>query len=419
MAIAPTDNNATDEQITVLGDGEAIVLRDLLETDPEVVAVVAGADDPEAAVHSCLQVGARAIKLAQVSMDTQVVESAFQGLRGDFDAKLEETLRAVDDATAELLGEEDGALPRALGDFREQFESFLGDAFDADSKRSIIGKFDEMLHELRDEEREAITDLLDPGNDKSPLHRLHRDLSKSFRDEGEATRKLVGELSEKIAVSEAQAEALEKSSLKGRSFEDALHEVLAPLVAPLGDVAEQTGDTTGCAGSKKGDEVVTLNPEDTRGADACYVLEAKDSKLGVKAINEELDGALANRGALAAIAVFGREGQCPTGVPFSYQGNKAIVVLDKDELDTGALQVAALWARWVVRRQLCEDEAEFDVDAIEVLVGDAARALKRHATIKRCHSTAQKKIAEAAGEVEGLVSEVDEALERLRAELAA
>ena len=82
-------------------------------------------------------------------------------------------------------------------------------------------------------------------------------------------------------------------------------------------------------------------------------------------------------------------------MPFSYQGNKTIVVLDKEELDTGALQVATLWARWVVRRELCEEDQEFDTEAIEVLVDEAARALNRHATIKRCHSTAQKKIAEA------------------------
>src|SRR5688572_12993918 len=138
MAIAPTDSSTTDPQVTVLGDGEAIVLRDLLETDPEVVAVVAAADDPEAAVHSCLQVGARAIKLAQVSVDTQVVESAFAGLRGEFDSKLDDTLRALDGATSDLLGEEDGALPRAFSEFREGFEGLLGDAFDADSKRSII-----------------------------------------------------------------------------------------------------------------------------------------------------------------------------------------------------------------------------------------------------------------------------------------
>jgi len=418
MAIAPTENT-TDQQVTILGDGEAVVLNGLLETDPEVVGVVADADDPEAAVHSCLQVGARAIKLAQVSMDTQVVETAFQGLRGNFDAKLDETLRAVDEATTDLLGEEDGALPRAFGEFREQFEGLLGDAFDADSKRSIIGKFDALIRELRDEEREAIGGLLDPGNEKSPLHRLQRDLQKSVRDEAEGVRTLVTELSEKIAVSEAQAEAMEKSALKGRSYEEQLHDAVAHLAAPLGDVAEQTGDETGCAGSKKGDEVVVLNPDDTRGAEACYVLEAKNRSLGIKKIHEELDGALDNRNALAAIAVYSNEDACPTGVPFSYQGNKAIVVFDKDEPDTGALQVAMLWARWVVRRQLCEDERELDADAIEALVGEAARALNRHTTIKRCHSTAKKKIDEAVGEVAGLVSEVEDVLERLRAELVA
>src|SRR5438874_2098927 len=76
-----------------------VVLTDFHETDPEVVALACQAEDPEAAMHNAFEVGARAIKLAEVSQDTHIVESAFGELRAQFDEKLEETIRELGEAS--------------------------------------------------------------------------------------------------------------------------------------------------------------------------------------------------------------------------------------------------------------------------------------------------------------------------------
>jgi hypothetical protein len=410
---------ATNGKVRVAVRDNEVVLNDFHETDPEVLALAREAEDAEAAMHNAFEVGARAIKLAQVSQDTHVVESAFNEMRGQFDGKLEETLNQLGEATEALFDGEDGAVPQALAGFREEFEGLLGDAFDPDSKRSIIGKFDALVRGLRKDEREAVRELLDPGNDASPLHRLQRDLTKAVRDEAEGMRKLVGELSEKIAVSDAEAEMFEKTALKGADFEDVVHALVTGLVAPFGDAAEQTGTEIGCAGTKKGDEVVTLNPDDTHGCELRYTLETKDRKLSSRATLEELEAAMENRHAEAAIGVFSRIEHAPTHLPFTHNGNKAIVVFDKDELDTCGLRLALMWARWMAQRTTAEDSSGVDVAAIQQLVDDAARALNRHATIKRCHSTAAKKISEAVGQVDDMVRDVNEALERVREELGA
>jgi hypothetical protein len=201
------------------------------------------------------------------------------------------------------------------------------------------------------------------------------------------------------------------------SFEDTVHAAVSMLVAPFGDTAEQTGSEVGCAGTKKGDEVVTLNPDDTSGCEVRIAIEVKDRSLTLATTFAELEGAIDNRDAAAAIAVFSREDYAPMPTPFSYNGDKAIVVLDKDELDPSALRLALMWARWVARRELAGEEGEIDAEAIERLIGDAARALNRHTTIKRCHSTATKKIEEAVGQVDDMVGEVADALERVRGEL--
>jgi hypothetical protein len=419
--------NGTAAEIKTTGDANGkgrvavwdneVVLNDFHETDLEVVALALGAADPETAMHNAFEVGARAIKLAEVSQDARIVERAFGELHEKFDAKLDETISELGEASDALIDEEDGALPKALHGFKDELETLLGEAFDPDSKRSIIGRFDALLRGLRNEEREAVRELLDPGNDRSPIHRLHRDLTKAVREEADGIRKLVGELSEKIAASEAAAEMFEKTSLKGGSFEDTVHAVVSALVGPFGDMAEQTGAEVGCAGTKKGDEVVTLNPDDTNGCTLRIALEVKDRSLPLAKTFAELEQAMANRDAHAGIAVFSREDHAPMPTSFSYSGSKAIVVLDKDDLDSSALRLGLMWARWMVRRQLAGDQHELDTEAIQRLIEDAARALKRHTTIKRCHSTASKKIDEAASQVEDLVGEVDDALERLRIQL--
>lgn len=407
-----------DNPTIAIRDNE-IVLNAFHETDPEVVELARKADDgdAEAVIHNALQIGARAIRLAQVSVDTMVVESAFDGMSHEFDEKLEELLGEFSETTEGLLDQDDGALPQALKEFRGELEELLDQEFDHDSKTSIIGRFDELMRTQRDGDRDAIRKLLDTGSDDSPLYRLQRDLTKSVRDESETVRALVQEVSEKIAATEAASEMFEKSVFKGETYEELVHDALCQLVTPFGDTAERTGTIAGPGGSKKGDEVVTLNPDDTPGADARYVIEVKARGLSTPKTFEELEGAMENRDAGAGIAVFSNQDNAPSSVPFSYKGDCAIVVLDKDERDPSALRLATMWARWVVRRKLGEEEREVDTEAIEELVEQASKGLAHQARIKRYHTAARKSIDKAGEEVSALVGEVDEALEALRLEL--
>ena len=137
---------------------------------------------------------------------------------------------------------------------------------------------------------------------------------------------------------------------------------------------EQVGNETGTNGSKVGDEVVTVNRADTGGSTARFVFEAKARRLALRKILPELDEALVNREASAAIAVFDSQEHAPMAVRFhEVDENKAIVVFDGD--DDSALRLAYMWARWTVRRLTAGDaEGAVDVERVRCRLDEAQRA---------------------------------------------
>ena len=164
----------------------------------------------------------------------------------------------------------------------------------------------------------------------------------------------------------------EQTTAKGFDYEDVVDECLGFLAAGYGDLAEVTATQSGSRASHVGDEVVTLNRDDTHGAEARFVLEMKNRPLNMRKTMAELDEALANRDALAAVAVFRSQEQAPTAVAFQHFDDKAIVVLDPDDGDDSALRLAYMWARWTVRKQLTvSDQDGVDLERVGCLLEDA------------------------------------------------
>ena len=148
------------------------------------------------------------------------------------------------------------------------------------------------------------------------------------------------------------------------------------------------------------------------------MFEAKDRRMpSLKKALDEVGQAMANREAMAGIVVFSSQDNAPTSTPFACFGDKAVVVLDKDEPDDRALALACAWARWVLRRSLNAGSDGVDVERIGAAIDDGRRALARVSSVRRAHSAARNKIDEAAGQVEGLVGDLDRALETVSLQL--
>src|SRR5262249_41554751 len=153
----------------------------------------------------------------------------------------------------------------------------------------------------------SVRRLLDPDNEESPLARWRAEIVREVRDRGEAIETVLGELTTKLKLDEQRDDLMALTAIKGFDFEELVFEVLGPIVTPLQDVPSHVGNEAGSTGGKVGDLVVDLDPAAVRGRRARYVVECKDRSLSLKKALEELDGAIANRDADAALMVFSSE----------------------------------------------------------------------------------------------------------------
>jgi hypothetical protein len=297
-----------------------------------------------------------------------------------------------------------------------QFSGDLSGMLDPARKGSAAAALGDALRTIMERALEIhwreVRRLIDPDGEDSPLGRVVGLVQDNTNVLGQEVRRLA----EVVATDRARAEGLDRSGIKGMAYEDVLFATVAQLAALQGDAAEHVGRERGATGTRKGDIVVNLNPADIGGRTACYALEAKAGKGRLRATLQELDQVMANRGSTAAVAVFAGADLAPCQVPFQPVDNRALVVLDRNELDDHALRLACLWARWVVRRQLSEQVAG-NVEQMEAAIDRARRALQRASTIRRAHSTATKAISEARSEIDELIAEVDSALRNLTDEL--
>lgn len=397
----------------VLVTDGVVYVRELDESDDEVVRIVAESDDPVAAVGHCLRVGARALRAAHVSVDVDVIERSFSELESRFEARVSGAVDEIARASAGLLDSEDGALTGTLSSFHTELSQLLGDTFDADSKSSVLSNIEALV-------LGTMKGLITPEIADSPIGRLKAELVDTVQREVGEIAEEVRRVTDHLGILDATEEVYEQTTGKGFDYEDLVDECVATLASGYGDLAEVTAKQSGSRASQVGDEVVTLNRDDTHGAEARFVLEMKNRPLNMRKTLAELDEALCNRDALAAIAVFRSQEQAPTAVPFAHFDDKAIAVLDPDDEDESALRLAYMWARWTVRKGLAvSEEAEVDLERVRCLLDDASRALERHTAIKRFHTQAKKSIDQAADQVRDLVGEVHESLDALDAELRA
>src|SRR5439155_1026862 len=94
-------------------------------------------------------------------------------------------------------------------------------------------------------------------------------------------------------------------------------------------------------------------------------------------------------------------------VVFEAVGEFAALYVDKQEMDSYALRLALMTARFAIKRQSSGHGDHLDVGGALTLIEEGQRELASHATIKRCHSMARKQIDAATTHTADLVLRMD------------
>jgi hypothetical protein len=370
---------------TVRVESDRLIVEHLLLDDHALAAFVGERPAEERAdlVEKALRIGLTAIQSVGVTVNVDAVRSEFQGLLRQTEAANERAAVALDTLLRQNFADGEGRLPRTLERFlgdRGQLRTFVDELFDEGKRDSAIGRMKFLLGSYFDGDASRLAQMLDPTRMGSPLHQFRTEMAESF-----------ARLNERLAALEAAGAARSaersRSSAKGADFEDVVETLLGDIARGSGDILERTGTETGATmSSKKGDFVVTLNPEVASGAEVRVVIECKDRYVSGRAMRDELREAKSNRDAAIGLVVFSPT-HAPTGIaPFDVRAGDVYCVIDPAAPEPATLEAAVRLARLLALQTLRESDLEVDAAAVtEALKGvreqlETIRALKQTLT---------------------------------------
>jgi hypothetical protein len=368
-------------QPAVRVSGDRIDVERLALTDGALAAWL-GAQPPDdhlILVERALRIGLTALQSVGVTLNLDAVRAEFDRFADQSRAANEQAAAALEQVLRANFGDDGGRLPRTLEAFlgdRGKLKSMVDELFDPRRRDSAIGRIGTMLETYFDGDGSRLAQLLDPTRMNSPLHQFRMEVDNGFKA-----------LHEKLVAIEAaqaaRAGERAKSAAKGGDFEELLEGMLGDIARGANDLLERTGNDAGDAGrSKKGDFVLTLDPDLARGCELRVVIEAKDRRMSGREMRDELRAARTNRDAAAALVVFTPE-HAPTGIaPFDVRAGDVYAVIDPADPDVATLQAAVRLARLLALATLRQSEAEVDLGAVQAALTAIREALEAVRSLK-------------------------------------
>jgi hypothetical protein len=387
-AVRAIDNRLVIERLEVHDPGAARVVREQAKNDRS----------PAETVTRAIEIGARLIESEGTAANVDYVKREFERLaaqqREQMEEKNREHIAELSEHLAELFGEgrETAVQAKIKRALEERDQAFL-DRLSADDELNPIRP---LLATVRSWARERREDQ-DARDQK-----LEQKLDEVLKE--------AAELAGLQRGSEDLEAAIERGTQKGFVFEDAVHEEIERIASLRGDAAHHVGAVSNEAGSKKGDTLVEVGGADGP-ARARVIFEAKDKKLSRNDAWQELDAELEGRDACFAVLVVSSEAKLParTQELHEYQGNKMVVVLDKEDLDTRGLELVY---RYACARALMVKQDQLDIDAagVSALAERAAAALKRGKGVRDNLTKAEQGIDGAREGFNAIVDDVEQCL---------
>ena len=255
-------------------------------------------ESPERVVADAIEIGARVLDREYAGAAVEVLKHDLEHASREVEARLGQTSEAV---VTELRTQ----LEQAFGPDGGHVTRVLERHFGAGSSTAVQHQVRSAVAELLSESREKLFRQFSSADESNPLATFQRAAVAAIRQSSDQQhahlREMSGRLAElQLEVAKLQAEKAkalevaaehERSTAKGRPYEEAVFEAIEAIAAAQGDDCDAVGDLRG-VGGRKGDVLVAIDgcSGSPRGR---IVFEAKNSRVAKKVALQELDEAMA------------------------------------------------------------------------------------------------------------------------------
>lgn len=398
------------------GDGDrSLVLAEVVVDDPVVIEFLATypASERTAAVAKALSVGVRGLTTMGLGVSAADVGEQIERVLADVTARTERRVSEILDAGSAAFAasfdpeQRTSLTARTVSEIRELHADVLV-RLDPEHSGSHSARLVAHLSELLGPGgllETRLTEALDPAEDGSALSRLAATIDARFL-----------ELRDLVVGEAGRAAEAEKGTAKGVEYEDIVESRLRSEAAALGGcILERTSQTSGGIGAnaRVGDFVLTF-PNGARVA-----VEAKNgARIGLSGkggILEELDKAMANRGAEYGICV-SREDAFPQEVgAFGIYGNRILVV---DDGEGTMLDVAIRWIRAAMLLAGAAANDGIDADRVHEHLARLRELGSHFSGSKRALTSIRSSVDAVRSELDALRSTLLDHVEALHREFA-
>jgi hypothetical protein len=393
-----------------------VIVENVVVDDPAAAAFVArridAGEDPARVVADAVEVGARVLEREQAAVDAEFVRGELERVSGEVERAFTDKARVVAEffgtKVDEVFGPEDGHLAKEL-------QRLFGEGSTAAVQHQLRQVMLEQSARMREDllKQFSSADGSNPLADFKAAHlRVTRDVAARQEVQLEAMREQMVALKlelEKLHAERRRTEEVaaehDRSTAKGRPYEEAVAEAVDAIARGQGDDCDAVGDFRGLGG-RKGDVVVDIDGC-SGAARGRIVFEAKNSRRSRKEALAELEEALATRGADYGVWVVPSEDKLPARAPALREvgGDKLFVVYDPEEGSRLALEVAYSLAR--ARVLMAKGGVEgLDASALRAEVERALGAMEDVRRVKLHLTNAATGIDEARRVVEAMAERV-------------
>jgi|RhiMetdeSRZDD1v2_1073273.scaffolds.fasta_scaffold03302_19 hypothetical protein len=409
----------------------AVVIDHLVVEDRTLAELVARRLERDIAaletVTDALEIGARVLDREATGAEVDAIRRELERVSAEAEHSFAERARTIGESLEKqferFLGEDGGAMSKVLDSHSDELAELVAKHFSGDRSTAVQHEVRELVARALTESRHELLRQFSAQDGHNPLADFKASIVREVKRSGESHDRLL----EKIAQLEVEVKRLhdanaaeaelaaerERGTGKGRDFEERVFDVLEQLTLARGDIAHHVGDQPSLSGGKRGDILVEIDAANGP-AGGRIAFDAKDEKLSKNEAWTTLNGSLAERDADFAILVVASEEKIPAGREplHEYEGNKMIIVLDKETVDPRGLDFAYRYARC---RTLMAAEKGLGVDAAGVrdAADEALSALKDAQKIRRSLTGATNNVESAKQALDIMIARVETSLARV------